>query len=379
MVSTVSGVTFLRILSSASPLPEDFLEQVKLMKWHYRRILEVEGDVEEWMECLKALKDHQFVCHNVEDRIGHDLDNQGLWKLYIEYLRSTDSKEMLQVYSKYCRYFLDDEAMKEEYKKEVEKHGPVFVTWKNRFSFESAAIPNPTVVDWDLPFEWIFHLRRNNIDTNAEYLPKIPNSIPPMNPTIIQDFFENHRIPRQSWSLPLPLIRDILDRARPVFYKRLQKTCKFLWFYKPKLYCHNFVYTDYLKGDVLYCEESLRLTLDCAERILKSLPKKLIVTWCLDVTRDLSMEPHLSPLPTLTLFPRAFLSTCIQHLIYEADIKYLNVSDQDISDKDLEFLTMHGNLETFVYFWGYIFESSNKNVVPLENILKLVPRIREFR
>ena len=43
---------------------------------------------------------------------------------------------MLHIYSRYCRYFLDDLKMKEIYEAEIQKFGPSIVTWKNPFDFE---------------------------------------------------------------------------------------------------------------------------------------------------------------------------------------------------------------------------------------------------
>uniref|UniRef100_A0A914P0V4 Uncharacterized protein n=1 Tax=Panagrolaimus davidi TaxID=227884 RepID=A0A914P0V4_9BILA len=107
----------------------------------YAEIKAVENNVEEWFKLVSKFgdeaNDEEFVRHNVEYRLGSNLLDIKLWKLYIEYLRIHDSKEMLQVYSKYCRFFLDDFEMKEKYKNEVEKYGPVFVSWKNLFDFES--------------------------------------------------------------------------------------------------------------------------------------------------------------------------------------------------------------------------------------------------
>uniref|UniRef100_A0AC35GCI3 Uncharacterized protein n=1 Tax=Panagrolaimus sp. PS1159 TaxID=55785 RepID=A0AC35GCI3_9BILA len=126
---------------SNSPLPKTFVDMYETNKRLYSEIKAVENDVEEWFKLVSKFgdeaDDEEFVRHNVEYRLGSNLLDIKLWKLYIEYLRIHDSKEMLQIYSKYCRFFLDDFEMKEKYKNEVEKYGPVFVSWKNLFDFES--------------------------------------------------------------------------------------------------------------------------------------------------------------------------------------------------------------------------------------------------
>uniref|UniRef100_A0AC35FYA2 Uncharacterized protein n=1 Tax=Panagrolaimus sp. PS1159 TaxID=55785 RepID=A0AC35FYA2_9BILA len=77
-----------------------------------------------WFENLLEVGDTEFVIHNVEYRIGGNLLDKKLWKLYIKFLENSDTNKMLEVYSKYCRFFLDDFEMKEEYKAKVEKYGP---------------------------------------------------------------------------------------------------------------------------------------------------------------------------------------------------------------------------------------------------------------
>lgn len=48
------------------------------------------------------------------------------------------SQELLKTYSKYCRLFLSDTEMREEYKEAVEKHGSIPLPWTNSFEFEKS-------------------------------------------------------------------------------------------------------------------------------------------------------------------------------------------------------------------------------------------------
>uniref|UniRef100_A0A914P9F5 Uncharacterized protein n=1 Tax=Panagrolaimus davidi TaxID=227884 RepID=A0A914P9F5_9BILA len=75
----------------------------------YHKIKYLERNAEEWFNALVETRDVAFVIHNVERRIG--LTKQREYKL------------LLETYSKYCRFFLDDKEMKEKYKAEMIKYG----------------------------------------------------------------------------------------------------------------------------------------------------------------------------------------------------------------------------------------------------------------
>uniref|UniRef100_A0AC34FI76 Uncharacterized protein n=1 Tax=Panagrolaimus sp. ES5 TaxID=591445 RepID=A0AC34FI76_9BILA len=123
---------------SSSPAPKSLIEKVEKMETLYWKIKAVSGNLEKWIKTMAEANDIEFVKHNVEHKLGNNLTNKKLWRLYIDYLRKVDPKEMLQVYSKYCRYFLEDIKMKEEYQRETEKNkDTVFVGWNNPFDFEA--------------------------------------------------------------------------------------------------------------------------------------------------------------------------------------------------------------------------------------------------
>jgi hypothetical protein len=64
----------------------------------------------------------EYVQLIVSKKLGEDLSNKTLWKLYINYLKSKDNEALLlQTYSNYCRLFLSDIEMKKEYQKASEE------------------------------------------------------------------------------------------------------------------------------------------------------------------------------------------------------------------------------------------------------------------
>ena len=113
----------------------------KVKKWInlYEKIEAVDYGSNEWFQLLLEAGDHEFVCDNVEVVLGRNLLNRELWKLYIEYLEKFEPIYMLQIYSKYCRFFLDDIEMKEKYKAAISTHGGTNLPWENLFDFEKNA------------------------------------------------------------------------------------------------------------------------------------------------------------------------------------------------------------------------------------------------
>uniref|UniRef100_A0AC35FEH9 Uncharacterized protein n=1 Tax=Panagrolaimus sp. PS1159 TaxID=55785 RepID=A0AC35FEH9_9BILA len=123
-------------MKSDIPVSKDVIKKYQKMKSLYEKIISVETNDEKWFEALTEVNDDEFVEDNIENRLGEDLTNKNLWKIYIDFLRTRNIDKLLHTYSKYCRFWLDDSEMKEEYQKAAEKYGPIKVPWKNSFEFE---------------------------------------------------------------------------------------------------------------------------------------------------------------------------------------------------------------------------------------------------
>uniref|UniRef100_A0AC34FTL6 Uncharacterized protein n=1 Tax=Panagrolaimus sp. ES5 TaxID=591445 RepID=A0AC34FTL6_9BILA len=109
----------------------------KMRNLYFKINLIDEKNVSEWFNALLEVEDDEFVIDNVEYRLGKDFTNKLLWKLYIKFWEKRDKMAMLHVYSKYCRIFVGQKSIKNEYEKEVKKLGKsVNVPWKNAFPFE---------------------------------------------------------------------------------------------------------------------------------------------------------------------------------------------------------------------------------------------------
>uniref|UniRef100_A0AC35FS94 Uncharacterized protein n=1 Tax=Panagrolaimus sp. PS1159 TaxID=55785 RepID=A0AC35FS94_9BILA len=123
---------------STTRLPSaKLVKRYKEMKALYQKICASQSGEEEWFKLLLETNDDAFIKDNVEICLGNYLLNVELWKLYMDYLKqSCQYKSLLEVYSKYCRFFLNDDEMKKEYQNAMLEHGPVYLPWKNLFEFE---------------------------------------------------------------------------------------------------------------------------------------------------------------------------------------------------------------------------------------------------
>uniref|UniRef100_A0AC34FLU3 Uncharacterized protein n=1 Tax=Panagrolaimus sp. ES5 TaxID=591445 RepID=A0AC34FLU3_9BILA len=141
---------FYENLNTNRHLPQKIIKRNKEMKKLYEKIKAVKENEEAWIKAMEEADDIDFVKQNLEKKLGEDLTNKKLWILYIKYLKEYDIKELLQVYSKYCRFFVDDVGMKEEYQKAAKKYGKVAVAWNNAFSFEKS---DEKVATQNFPFQ----------------------------------------------------------------------------------------------------------------------------------------------------------------------------------------------------------------------------------
>uniref|UniRef100_A0A914Y7B0 Uncharacterized protein n=1 Tax=Panagrolaimus superbus TaxID=310955 RepID=A0A914Y7B0_9BILA len=127
-----------------SSLPKKDMIVYQKMKRLYEKIKSFsDQDDEKWFQAVLEADDFEFVQQNVEYKLGEDLTNRKIWHLYINYLKKHDTSHLLQVYAKYCRFFLDDVKMKEEYRDAALKNHGITVSWKNPFDFE-----NYNEVEW---------------------------------------------------------------------------------------------------------------------------------------------------------------------------------------------------------------------------------------
>uniref|UniRef100_A0AC35G5T8 Uncharacterized protein n=1 Tax=Panagrolaimus sp. PS1159 TaxID=55785 RepID=A0AC35G5T8_9BILA len=319
-------------------LPKSTAKRVEEMEALYWKIKNAENDQELWMECLKEAKNFQFVKRNVEHRLSFNLCNKKLWKLYINYLKTVEPQEMLQAYSKYCRFFLDDDEMLDEYKHAVAEHGPVLVKWKNRYNFETK----------DPIEEYPVNIDRGDEDPFPEY-----------SAYIIE--FGTFISQPQSWSMPSPLIRYIRCNANSYILKKLHQSCKYFFAIQPQIICYQFTF-DNISPDCsstsLAVKDSIFIS---ANSFLPVYRKNLHIATTLKVI-------HRNPM---------MLSNLIRKCIYKCKAEFITIYEQKLTENELKFLIGHGNVEK-LKLHNTLIKNEDDEEMPLLEMLKLLPKIRYF-
>uniref|UniRef100_A0AC34G1Y4 Uncharacterized protein n=1 Tax=Panagrolaimus sp. ES5 TaxID=591445 RepID=A0AC34G1Y4_9BILA len=300
---------------------------------------------------LREAEDDEFICHNVEYRLGSNLLDKHLWKLYIEFLRERNPKEMLQIYSKYCRFFIGDSEVKKKYRQEAAEFGPVKVRWENLFDFELMDNKNESsdvegYGDEIVKPELFEKITSSSIDT-----------VKNLDVVFCDSCFHQH------FSFSNPLIRYILDSANHIILRKLYQSCKYFYTKKRVPICYRLEVSPYVIP-----QESMR-TFNCFTETFHStlsfnnysmLDKFYVTT----VLRSINYESNNSRL----------LSNIISRF-YQCDAKYITISDQNLSFEELQFLIGHGNVIKLDCQNVKIEYSENQPVI-LEDIMALLPNIK---
>uniref|UniRef100_A0A914P616 Uncharacterized protein n=1 Tax=Panagrolaimus davidi TaxID=227884 RepID=A0A914P616_9BILA len=315
-------------------IPKSVLQKVERMKFLYCKIKAVEENVEEWINALLEVEDKEFVEDNIEYRIGQDLTNKKLWKMYIEYLKNTKNKQkLLQTYSKYCRFFLSDYEMIEEYRNASGRRRKVLVPWMNAFDFE--------IFD-DRFFKKKTHLPKN------EKTPEIEK--PPL-----MFHFNAGNASTQRFPFKPNLMNYILKNANARILQDLYNSCKWFYLKNPISICYklgpNYYQSDQLNGIQL---KGQSISLPDSWQLPESFGKIYVTT---SLTSSSYIFPNIIP------------------MIYRCTVKYISLSDQILSDKEIELLIGHGNVLD-LNFWEI--KDSNNDYFVLENLLKMVSKIKCF-
>uniref|UniRef100_A0A914QZ60 Uncharacterized protein n=1 Tax=Panagrolaimus davidi TaxID=227884 RepID=A0A914QZ60_9BILA len=189
-------IRFREFEQSTTQLPSAkiFKRYEKMMEL-YPKIKAAENDVETWFKLLFEVDDVSFVKDNVECRLGQDLLNLRLRKLYLTFLKEQgEYKKFLETYSKYCRFFLDDFEMKEKYKEAMIEYGSINLPWDNLFEYEIHKIYNNHA-------DTITNDVNNEKDTDEKQsLNSDVKDFLPLDKSLYSTFYENFVI--QNFSFP---------------------------------------------------------------------------------------------------------------------------------------------------------------------------------
>uniref|UniRef100_A0A914Z7S4 Uncharacterized protein n=1 Tax=Panagrolaimus superbus TaxID=310955 RepID=A0A914Z7S4_9BILA len=243
---------------------------------------------------------------------------------------------MLHVYSKYCRYFLEDFVMLKEYEQAVLLHGPIYVTWHNPFDFETIGYFKPNQIPYfDGEIE-----DKNVIESNKP----------------VDSFKWFH----QRWSIPSPMIRHIYARADSKMLSKLHVSCKYFFIRKPQFICYKFVAKQFGNLGINLIMEGQSVTYSFKKCHLMA-QKKWNITTILNFNHS---DPHM-------------LSNFIKTSFCQCNARYITLSNQMLSMKEFMFLVSHEKVEKLKLFETFVVKENNE-YLSLEEILKFVPQIRSF-
>uniref|UniRef100_A0A914Q8X4 Uncharacterized protein n=1 Tax=Panagrolaimus davidi TaxID=227884 RepID=A0A914Q8X4_9BILA len=325
--------------NSSSMPPIKVVKMYQKMKALYAKIEMVEENVEEWMEALMEVGDSEFVEHNIEYRLGSDLSNKKLWKLYIQYLKEQQQEgdyKLLHTYSKYCRFFMDDAEMKEEYQKAAEKYAhQIEVPWTNPFEFE---------VFSEAALKQFFS---KTDDTSAS------DNEEEANHKVTVYFNTDNLIKQQNFTFKSPLIHYIIQSANARVLQSLFKCCKWFFAKNPIPICYSLATKQRPMGksEINFYQQSVEVVM---HSLVKTELENLYLSTVLQI---------------ITPRDRMLLSDFIPKM-FKCDAKYISITNQDLTFEELYFILGHGNvLDLHLSEVGII--DGNGKAVPIEDVLKL--------
>uniref|UniRef100_A0AC35GAU7 Suppressor of forked domain-containing protein n=1 Tax=Panagrolaimus sp. PS1159 TaxID=55785 RepID=A0AC35GAU7_9BILA len=101
-------------------------------------------DKRQLVDIPEKIDTKKSVIANIELRLGSkkSCTNKDIWKYYIEYLRDRNPIAMLEVYLRYCRFFISDIEMVKKYRNEIERIGKL----------EAVSVFWIDTIEWELEF-----------------------------------------------------------------------------------------------------------------------------------------------------------------------------------------------------------------------------------
>uniref|UniRef100_A0A914PJG2 Uncharacterized protein n=1 Tax=Panagrolaimus davidi TaxID=227884 RepID=A0A914PJG2_9BILA len=302
------------------------------MKDLYLKIKAAEDNVDEWFKLLLEVEDVDFVKDNVELRLGKDYFDVQLWKLYIGFLEQNGQyKRLIQTYSKYCRFFLDDHEMLEKYTNDMSEYGPINLPWLNLYEFEV----------------------QNGVE-EAEEISDEPEAVLPFDSSVCSRFYDTYFL--QYFSLPRPIILYMLENANDRVLRQLFYSCKYFFVKEPIPICHRLVIET--ESETGFNNEMLTLV-DSANPNFYL--KNTYITGSIDVDIRVSNTSFIS-----SLIPR--LSCC--------EAKYVHLCNQNLSFDELKFFIQHGGVIDLSI--GCEVKDANGDYIDLEKIMAFLPNIQRF-
>uniref|UniRef100_A0A914PL54 Uncharacterized protein n=1 Tax=Panagrolaimus davidi TaxID=227884 RepID=A0A914PL54_9BILA len=324
---------------TTKPPSKDLYKRCEEMMLLYPKIRAAFGDIDEWFQLLLKVNDDIYLKHNVEYRIGQNLHDVKLWKIYINYLKQNGQhKYLLGTYSKYCRFFLDDDEMKIEYQKAMLEHGPVRIPWENLFEFEKGCGMEEIENQYFTPEE------ANDTQSSKDLIP--------FDKSICRRFYNTYEI-YQEFALPGPIVLYVLENAGHRVLQKLFFSCKYFFKKQPTPICYRL-----RTGPCeIYKDQSLTLKLRPKE---KSFPKNIYITGNMFCGKRDS-------------FMIGFLPK-----FYRCEAKFIRIPYAvHLSFDELKFLIGHGGVIK-LDIESCILKDEKNECIALEKIMEFLPNIERL-
>uniref|UniRef100_A0AC34FQU1 F-box domain-containing protein n=1 Tax=Panagrolaimus sp. ES5 TaxID=591445 RepID=A0AC34FQU1_9BILA len=365
--------------------PSDkLIKKYEEMQKMYLQIKAAEKDSEKWFQLLIEIDNVNFVCDNVECRLGKNLLDNNLWKLYIDFLREKNPKQMLYIYFKYCRFFMDDSEMIEKYKEEMAKYGPLSskheFTWHNWFDFEKT----------DKSTDAVEKEESKNLNVDKKEAKTFDKNL-------CKNFFANNTV--QNFPFQYSLISYILNNASHRVLRKLFQTCKYFFTQKQILICYRF------EAWNVNCFRFESLGSEISEKVFKLM--KFHITGYIGVEIEVENEDSDDEIEdsddeskdsddeiedsddeseddddknddsNVKSEGRSFMSSFIPR-IYQCDAKFIRFWNQNLSFNELKFLIGSGNVVE-MKLKNCEIKDSDANYIDLEKIMEFLPNIEKLR
>uniref|UniRef100_A0A914QYR9 DUF38 domain-containing protein n=1 Tax=Panagrolaimus davidi TaxID=227884 RepID=A0A914QYR9_9BILA len=328
------------------------VKRYKEMKALYPKIKAAEGDDDKWFKLLLETNDDAFVKDNVENCLGNNLLNVELWKLYMDNLKqSCQYKCLLKLYSKYCRFFLDDTEMKKEYKEAMLKYENINIQWDNLLEFEVTNGVEEDNKEGDIDLESV---EDESMDGENDVTGVEMKKVLPLDKKLCAAYYDTYQ--NQYFAFHESIIRYILENANHQVLRKLFSSCKHFYFKKQTPICYRLQ----VHFEETYKNESLFLHHSSNQDLFV---KKMFITGSIKVAKTKQHDKTFMA----NLIPR--LSQC--------HAKYIHLDYQNLTSNELEFLIGHGGVVE-INVTGCQIKDGNNDYVHLEEITKFLPNIEKL-
>uniref|UniRef100_A0AC35G2H6 Uncharacterized protein n=1 Tax=Panagrolaimus sp. PS1159 TaxID=55785 RepID=A0AC35G2H6_9BILA len=108
--------------NSGTPLPAEIQEKYEKAVKSYQKMILVAMKPDEWIEWMKESFSEENWIQNFECKLGEHFFMKEIWLAYIEYLDEHNNVDVLDVYKRYCRLFVNDAEMRLKYSEAIKKY-----------------------------------------------------------------------------------------------------------------------------------------------------------------------------------------------------------------------------------------------------------------